>query len=406
MANVTFEVIARKCALWCTPCRIEFLRAPGRQLGLSRGRVEPQKVCGRIIRTWRAASAVDWMYQIVEVARLTGFGVVEDGVAWVGDVAVDGAEVDVLDVDLVEDRGDDIGDVVDNTTSAVIAVGPLAAAGAAGGDAGLGGAELVGEGWGAEFIPVGRRPRSVADGGAFFVGGEEGCFFEAGPEGFAFGAEGFDGVRVSVRSCRLLFVARPLDPREEFGGVGPSFGESCQLGAKTVGNGALLVNEPFHVIVDGTVLATLDCSGDPVEIQSLVLHLPVCARPQLQGEETLRLSMSELGGAEEVVAADDLCLGATEQRPVHPIGMKAAQASVCISGGGGGFEQLQPGEGILPFSEIKGERGELEIRRWITRSGERPVYGSCFFNLLVAIEFDGTVEGFVEVALRTLRHFL
>ena len=137
MANVTFEVIARKCALWCTPCRIEFLRAPGRQLGLSRGRVEPQKVCGRIIRTWRAASAVDWMYQIVEFAFGTGFGVVEDGVARVGEVAVDGAEVDVLDVDLVEDRGDDVGDVVDNTTSAVIAVGPLAAAGLAGGDAGL-----------------------------------------------------------------------------------------------------------------------------------------------------------------------------------------------------------------------------------------------------------------------------
>ena len=46
------------------------------------------------------------------------------------------------------------------------------------------------------LIYGGAEPWPVADGGAFFVFGEEGCFFEAGPEGFAFGRQGFDGVEV------------------------------------------------------------------------------------------------------------------------------------------------------------------------------------------------------------------
>jgi hypothetical protein len=61
----------------------------------------------------------------------------------------------------------------------------LAAAGFA-----TGFAELAG----GEFLL--RRKRAVADGGAFFVVGEEGGFFQARPEGVLFDAEDEDVVDV------------------------------------------------------------------------------------------------------------------------------------------------------------------------------------------------------------------
>jgi hypothetical protein len=69
---------------------------------------------------------------------------------------------------------------------------------------GVVGVELVGAG-------LVRRHLAVADGGAFFVGGEEGCFrfllahlrCDAGPECFAFGGEGVEGVEVGADGERF-----------------------------------------------------------------------------------------------------------------------------------------------------------------------------------------------------------
>ena len=53
---------------------------------------------------------------------------------------------------------------------------------------------------------------AVADGGAFFVGGEEGGFLEAGPQGFALGGEGFDGVEVGAEFEGASAGMQPLGP--------------------------------------------------------------------------------------------------------------------------------------------------------------------------------------------------
>src|SRR5947207_13451609 len=50
-----------------------------------------------------------------------------------------------------------------------------------------------------EFLRETLIERTVADGGAFLVGGQEGGFVDAGPEGFALGGEGFDGVEVGAK---------------------------------------------------------------------------------------------------------------------------------------------------------------------------------------------------------------